>query len=181
MQMIEKGIALVAGALALLSLAGGLAQAPSDPGAVVRQATEAVRGDSAGELRRLAPDAIERGLAALDRFRRIAESFGASIDAVGTSALREAFNRDEFVRRARDEVGVDVDVVAGVEEARLIHLGVLQAVPMYDRRIVALVGLAIGVSRAVSRCRAMTRCARNRRISGGRSHVRHSSPRHAAV
>lgn len=106
---------------------------------VLASEKEVVRlGSGAGELRRLAPDAIERGLTTLDRFRRIAESFGASIDAVGTSALREAFNRDEFVRRARDEVGVDVDVVSGIEEARLIHLGVLQALPLYDRRIVVV-------------------------------------------
>lgn len=100
---------------------------------------EVVRlGSGAGELRSIAPDAIERGLAALQRFRRIADSYGATIDAVGTSALREAANRDEFVHRARAEVGIDVDVVSGSEEARLIHLGVIQTLPVFDQRILVV-------------------------------------------
>ena len=33
-------------------------------------------------------------------------------------------------------MGVDVEVISGFEEARLIHLGVLQAVPVFDRRVV---------------------------------------------
>jgi exopolyphosphatase / guanosine-5'-triphosphate,3'-diphosphate pyrophosphatase len=95
-------------------------------------------GSGAGELRTITSDAMERGLAALDRFARIAEVYGATIDAVGTSALREATNRDEFVRRARDEIGIDVDVVAGAEEARLIHLGVIQTLPVFDERILVV-------------------------------------------
>ena len=38
-------------------------------------------------------------------------------------------------RRARDEAGIEVEVISGVEEARLIHLGVLQAVPVFDQRL----------------------------------------------
>ncbi len=38
-------------------------------------------------------------------------------------------------QRARTEAGVEVEVVSGVEEARLIHLGVLQAVPVFDQRL----------------------------------------------
>ena len=36
------------------------------------------------------------------------------------------------------EVGVDIEVIPGVEEARLIHLGVLQAVPVFDRRLLLI-------------------------------------------
>lgn len=106
---------------------------------VLDKAKEVVRlGSGAGEMRLLTPDAIERGLSTLGRFKRIADSLGATIDAVATSALREAANREEFVRRAHDEVGIDVEVVSGAEEARLIHLGVLQAVPLYDERILVI-------------------------------------------
>ena len=55
--------------------------------------------------------------------------------AVATSAVREAQNHDVFVHRAHDEAGIDVEVISGIEEARLIHLGVLQAVPVFDKRI----------------------------------------------
>jgi exopolyphosphatase/guanosine-5'-triphosphate,3'-diphosphate pyrophosphatase len=106
---------------------------------VLDREKEVVRlGSGAGVMRLLTPEAMDRGLQALGRFRLIADSFGATIDAVGTSALREAVNRDEFVRRARDEVGIDVDIVSGVEEARLIHLGVRRFVPLPDERILVI-------------------------------------------
>ena len=92
-------------------------------------------GQGGGEMKSLAPDAVERALQSLRRMRLLAGSFGeVEIAAVATSAVREARNRDEFLSRARDEVGVAVEVISGFEEARLIHLGVLQALPVYDRR-----------------------------------------------
>jgi exopolyphosphatase/guanosine-5'-triphosphate,3'-diphosphate pyrophosphatase len=102
---------------------------------VLDREKEVVRlGSGSGDMKVLAPDAIERGITALRSFRRIADAAGAEVHAVATSAVREAENRDEFVRRARDEAGVVVHVVPGVEEARLIHLGVLQAVPVFEQQ-----------------------------------------------
>ncbi len=92
-------------------------------------------GASAGDIRELSDDAIDRTVAALARFRQIADVHDAPIRAVATSAVREAENRDELIGRAWSEAHVHVDVVSGTEEARLIHLGVLQAVPVYDRRL----------------------------------------------
>ncbi len=95
-------------------------------------------GSGGGEMKRLDPEAIDRGVAALGRQRAIAEALGAPVRAVATSAVREAANRHEFLRRAREEAGVVVEVISGFEEARLIHLGVLQAVPVYDRRVLVI-------------------------------------------
>lgn len=106
---------------------------------VLDREKEVVRlGSGSGDMKRLAPDAIDRGVSALRAFRRIADAHGAEVHAVATSAVREAKNRDEFLARARDDAGVDVDVITGVEEARLIHLGVLQAVPAFDQRILVV-------------------------------------------
>ncbi|MEZ5229509.1 MAG: Ppx/GppA phosphatase family protein [Acidimicrobiales bacterium] len=94
-------------------------------------------GSGAHEMKRLQPDAIERGIAALQRMNEVAQSFGAvDLVAVATSAVREASNGNEFIERARTEAGVNVEVIAGTEEARLIHLGVLQALPVFDRRLI---------------------------------------------
>ncbi len=103
---------------------------------VLTRERESVRLGSGGEdMKVLEPEAIERGIATLDRMQRIAVHAGAqSITAVATSAVREADNRNEFTERARIEAGVDIEVVSGVEEARLIHLGVLAAVPLLDQR-----------------------------------------------
>ena len=103
---------------------------------VLEREKEMVRlGSSAGDMKRLTPAAMARGIEALARFRQVADIHGATIRAVATSAVREAENRASFIERARS-VGVDVEVISGFEEARLIHLGVLQAVPVFDRRVV---------------------------------------------
>lgn len=97
---------------------------------------ETVRlGEAPGDISELQPAAIDRGIAALKRFAAIAASFDATIDAVATSAVREAANGHVFVERAATEAGLAVDVIAGPEEARLIHLGVLQALPVFDQQL----------------------------------------------
>lgn len=96
---------------------------------VVTREKQSVRiGHGAGEMKLLEPDAIDRGVACLSRMQKIAESHHAKIRAVATSAIREAKNRAEFVRRARKEAKIDIEVISGVEEARLIHLGALYAI-----------------------------------------------------
>jgi exopolyphosphatase / guanosine-5'-triphosphate,3'-diphosphate pyrophosphatase len=103
---------------------------------VITREREMVRlGKGAGEMKELEADAIDRGIGALRRMKLLADGAGAPLRAVATSAVREATNASTFVSRARDEAGVDVEVVSGVEEARLIHLGVLQALPVFDRKL----------------------------------------------
>jgi exopolyphosphatase / guanosine-5'-triphosphate,3'-diphosphate pyrophosphatase len=103
---------------------------------VVASEKEMVRlGEGGGDMKRLSPEAVDRGIAALTRFRQIADIDSARIRCVATSAVREAQNPEEFVARARAEAGVEVEVISGTEEARLIHLGVLQAVPVFDQRL----------------------------------------------
>jgi exopolyphosphatase/guanosine-5'-triphosphate,3'-diphosphate pyrophosphatase len=97
---------------------------------------EVVRlGSGGGDMKLLTPDALQRGLACLTRMKGIADGFDADLRAVATSAIREATNARQFIERAAAEADVHVEVISGVEEARLIHLGVLQAVPVFDRRV----------------------------------------------
>jgi exopolyphosphatase/guanosine-5'-triphosphate,3'-diphosphate pyrophosphatase len=106
---------------------------------VIADEKESVRlGSSGGDMKVLTPDAIDRGIAALTRFRQVADISDAPLSAVATSAVREAENADDFIVRARAEAGIEVDVISGVEEARLIYLGVLQAVPVIDRRLLLI-------------------------------------------
>jgi exopolyphosphatase/guanosine-5'-triphosphate,3'-diphosphate pyrophosphatase len=80
--------------------------------------------------RLLQPEPIRRTLAVLEWFRRLATSQGAIRTAViGTSALREARNRQVFLRRARMETGLVVRVISGEEEACLTLRGVRAALP----------------------------------------------------
>ncbi len=92
-------------------------------------------GSGSGDMKTLAPDAIERGIDALGRMAEMAASHGATVHAVATSAVREAENKREFLDRAMQEAGVEVQVISGFEEARLIHLGLLRALPIFNQRI----------------------------------------------
>ena len=106
---------------------------------IIAREKEMVRlGSSSGDMKELSEEAIDRGVLALKRLVKIAAIHDADVVAVATSAVREAENADVFIERARDEAGVVVDVIAGVEEARLIHIGVLQAVPVFDQRLVLI-------------------------------------------
>lgn len=105
---------------------------------VVTREKDVVRlGHGGGDMKELSDDAMERGLRTLTRMAGIASSHDAEIRAVATSAVREAKNRSDFIKRVRKETGVEIEVISGVEEARLIHLGVLNAIGIHDRPMFA--------------------------------------------
>ena len=58
-----------------------------------------------------------------------------AVRAVGTAALRDSTNRAEFLARATQILGTPVEVISGLEEARLIHLGVHARWPQPQRRV----------------------------------------------
>lgn len=134
--MLDDGRVLAALDLGTNSFHLVVARARAEGFEVITREKDTVRlGHGGGDMKELSPDAIERGLRSLRRMQQIAERHGATLRAIATSAVREATNNGEFLRRALDEAGVDIEVVSGIEEARLIHLGVLQAVPAFDRRL----------------------------------------------
>src|SRR5690606_12170030 len=70
---------------------------------------------------RILEEDIQRGLIAFRDFASRCHAVGTTrIVAVGTSALREASNAEEFARRVEQESGVRIQVIPGEEEARLI-------------------------------------------------------------
>lgn len=103
---------------------------------VITREKEMIRlGHGATDMKHLAPEAIDRAVASIARMAEIARSHEARhLRAVATSATREAANAEEFLSRVRSQTGVEIEVISGVEEARLIYLGVLQAVPVYEQR-----------------------------------------------
>lgn len=91
----------------------------------------------AGTLRehRLSKKTIERAIITLRRFKKMAEHNGADpIIATATSAVRESRNSYDFIERVRKEVGLDVQVLPGVEEARLIAMAVSEVTDFNNRR-----------------------------------------------
>ena len=77
---------------------------------------------------------MDRAFETLRRFRDLAVSHDVEqIVTAATSAVREAPNGREFLQSIQDGLGIDVDLVSGPEEARLIYLGVLSGMTFGDR------------------------------------------------
>ncbi len=90
---------------------------------------------------RLTEEAADRGLACLRRFALRLEGFSShQIRAVATQTLREARNRDAFLKRAEGVLGYPVEVISGREEARLIYAGVAMLQASNAPRLVIDIG-----------------------------------------
>jgi len=79
--------------------------------------------DAAGNLN---AEAMQRGYACLQEYLALARQYQAEkIFAVGTSALRDAANRNEFLDAAFEQTGVRIEIISGEKEARLTFAGTL--------------------------------------------------------
>lgn len=86
--------------------------------------------DSHGKL---TDEACERAIECLERFaERLAGIPRGQVRAVGTNTLRKARNRRQFLSRARRVLGHRIDIISGVEEARLVYLGAAHTMPRID-------------------------------------------------
>ena len=90
---------------------------------------------------RLSPESIAACAMAMQRFAKLAQRAGAQrIRAVATSAVREASNRVQLLRAVRAASGLEIEVVSGAEEARLVCLGILQGAPPSERALLLDIG-----------------------------------------
>jgi exopolyphosphatase / guanosine-5'-triphosphate,3'-diphosphate pyrophosphatase len=98
--------------------------ASSDSFAVLARDKETVRlGHETLRQGFLSPAATERAAECVKRFRSIAEARGAGLMlAVATASVRAASNAQEFIDEVERRTGVRVEVLSGIEEARLIGL-----------------------------------------------------------
>jgi exopolyphosphatase/guanosine-5'-triphosphate,3'-diphosphate pyrophosphatase len=86
-------------------------------------------GDVVSSYGSIPPTAANQAVATVRRFRLLAEAAGADeIQARATSAIRRAENGGDLVDRIEEETGVPVEVISGLEEARLIFGAVRAAV-----------------------------------------------------
>lgn len=87
-------------------------------------------------LREITGDEINVAIKALKKFKKISTFYDAPVRAVATSAVREAKNRHEFIERVKEKTGIEVEVIDGHHEAKLIFMGVQYALPIKDKRAV---------------------------------------------
>jgi exopolyphosphatase/guanosine-5'-triphosphate,3'-diphosphate pyrophosphatase len=91
---------------------------------------------------RLSKEATDRALGALARFgQRLRDMKAESVRVVGTNTLRKARRKAGFLERAREALGHPIEIISGIEEARLIYAGVTQTIPLEPgRRLVVDIG-----------------------------------------
>src|SRR5262252_6898730 len=74
----------------------------------------------------LSPESMAETVKVLRRFHRTAQRLGTdSVRVVATAALRDARNSQAFLEWVRSATGWTVEIISGLEEARLIHLGLV--------------------------------------------------------
>lgn len=90
----------------------------------------------------LSEEAQKRALDCLTRFgQRLSDLPHYAVRAVGTNTLRSAHNADDFIEQAESRLGHPIEVISGIEEARLIYLGVAQSLGSdHSRRLVMDIG-----------------------------------------
>jgi exopolyphosphatase/guanosine-5'-triphosphate,3'-diphosphate pyrophosphatase len=99
-------------------------------------------GAGLGPDERLDKEVAARALACLERFgQRLRDMRPDSVRVVGTNALRRARRKETFIERAREALGHPIEIVSGIEEARLIYSGVAHTMPAGPgRRFVCDIG-----------------------------------------
>ncbi len=98
-------------------------------------------GEGVDATRQLQPAAMARCSAQLVEYMRLCAQYGVDVvRAVGTSALRDAVNRDEFVASVRRECGLAIEVISGEREASLTY----QAVAASRRAVGPMMNIDIG-------------------------------------
>jgi exopolyphosphatase / guanosine-5'-triphosphate,3'-diphosphate pyrophosphatase len=91
---------------------------------------------------RLNKEVAARALACLERFgQRLRDMRPDSVRVVGTNVFRRAKRKEAFIERAREAIGHPIEIVSGIEEARLIYSGVSHTMPAGPgRRLVCDIG-----------------------------------------
>ena len=96
-------------------------------------------GAGVDQTKQLSVEAMDRVLQCLREWREIIDaSHVEAAKAVATSAVRDAGNRHEFLDRMKREVGFEVELISGEEEARRTMLGIRSGLPLGVTDVLAL-------------------------------------------
>ncbi len=96
-------------------------------------------GKSGIDKKEIRPDAITRGLNAIEKHLQTMTEFKVEKTfAFATSAIRSARNGDQFVKLAKQRCGLDIEIINGEREAELIYYGVRNAVKLTSEKVLIL-------------------------------------------
>lgn len=111
-------------------------------------------GEGLSSTGRIGQAAIDRALAALEEFASVCSDYGLSgraIDAVATSAIRDAENGQELVELVRERTGLEVRVLSREQEARYGYLAAVNSTALTDGCVLDLGGGSLQLVRVSAR------------------------------
>lgn len=91
----------------------------------------------------ISEEGIQRALGVLRHFKSTIDKHQVSTEqifVIGTSAIRNAGNKDEFIERVAQETEIHIQVISGDKEAELIYYGVKEAVHIYEISMIMDIG-----------------------------------------
>lgn len=84
-------------------------------------------------IERIGDAAFQRGIDTLGQFKKTLRKYQVNqYKVVGTAALRSASNAPNFVKQIKEDLGISIEVIGGLEEANYIYKGIATVVPMHD-------------------------------------------------
>jgi exopolyphosphatase / guanosine-5'-triphosphate,3'-diphosphate pyrophosphatase len=89
--------------------------------------------ENTGDKKIISDKEIDKALKTLKRFKKTADSYNVIIEAVATSAVREAENKDEFIAEVFEKTGIKIRAINGGDEAKLIFTGASQALNFKEK------------------------------------------------
>lgn len=96
-------------------------------------------GQNVEGTKTLTSDGMDRTIAALSEFKKKAEEFGVEeICCFATSAVRDANNKQEFIDKVRNELGIIVEILTGEEEATVGYLGAQLGMEVDEKPVVVV-------------------------------------------
>jgi len=131
---------------------------PRLPATLFNEKVMAGLGKSLDATGSIAPAALDAAVRALARYKRLADTMRVErLRTVATAAVRDASNGTELLARA-EELGLDVELLSGEQEAEAAALGVLSAIPDADGIVGDLGGGSLELTR-VSRGQVLDRAS----------------------
>lgn len=89
----------------------------------------------------ISKSAIQRALAAIKHFSEIWEELSVDeVVAIGTSAIRDAENKNLFIQVLKNNFNLSIEIVSGLEEAQLIYDGISLSVPFQQPSLIMDIG-----------------------------------------
>lgn len=109
---------------------------------ILEEVKESVRlGQGINKDGNLIKSKMEHGIQTLKEFKYLCDVYEVEeIIAVATEAVRRAGNQQEFIKRVKEETGIDVKVLTGEKEAHYGYLGTLYSMDLQDSLIMDIGG-----------------------------------------